>query len=380
MNELDEYKKIVHYMLDLHGRGTTDSAEAPYQHPTWTYTDENLFRIEKEQVFGKEPLLVGLSCELAKPGDCFTFQDLEDLQVLMIRDNEDKVHALLNVSKETGQAANGDLARCGQNLQRLPCEEKYGLLYISLDPSAELSIDGHLGDLTPWFETWNLADTQLIGEYVWNLKSNWKLALDTFCEGYHFDILHKDSVGDFSLGNISQYKRFGAPQRHHRMTFPNKPMLELRGTDDANWGMDIQTHFQLVHFIYPNVSILISPTAVEFFVLYPGKRAGEHITRYRSYWRGDINRASWSGGSAQENFDFIVYVVDKEDYWVSANVQKSLNAKRRKFSTFGRNEPSLINMHRNFMMAVGLDPDQKEPPTWDSDSPPDKKGSDGLAA
>ena len=28
MNELEEYKKIVHYMLDLHGRGTTDSAEA----------------------------------------------------------------------------------------------------------------------------------------------------------------------------------------------------------------------------------------------------------------------------------------------------------------------------------------------------------------
>ena len=39
MNELEELKKITHYVLDLHQRGTTDSADAPYQHPTWTYTD-----------------------------------------------------------------------------------------------------------------------------------------------------------------------------------------------------------------------------------------------------------------------------------------------------------------------------------------------------
>ncbi|MAA55018.1 MAG: Rieske (2Fe-2S) protein [Porticoccaceae bacterium] len=365
MNELEEYKKIVHYMLDLHGRGTTDSAEAPYRHPTWTYTDEQLFEIEKERIFFKEPLLVGFSCEMANPGDCFMFQDLENINVLMIRDSEGKAHALLNSSLEAGQVSAGDLNKCGENIQHLPCEEKYGMLYICLDKASAVNIDKHLADLTPWFKQWDLADTQLIGEHVWDLKSNWKLALDTFCEGYHFDILHKDSVGDFSLGNISQYKRFGSPQRHHRMTFPNKPMLDLRGTDDKDWGMEIQTHFQLVHFIYPNVSLLISPTAVEFFVLYPGKKVGEHITRYRSYWRGDINRASWSGGGAKENFDFIVYVVDKEDYWVSANVQKSLNANRRKFSTFGKNEPSLINMHRNFLSAVGLDPDIKEAPDWE---------------
>ena len=362
-------------MLDLHGRGTTDSAEAPYLHPTWTYTDEQLFEIEKERIFFKEPLLVGFSCEMANPGDCFMFQDLEDINVLMIRDSEGKAHALLNSSLEAGHVSAGDLNKCGENIQHLPCEEKYGMLYICLDEASELNIDKHLADLTPWFQQWDLADTQLIGEHVWDLKSNWKLALDTFCEGYHFDILHKDSVGDFSLGNISQYKRFGSPQRHHRMTFPNKPMLDLRGTDDKDWGMEIQTHFQLVHFIYPNVSLLISPTAVEFFVLYPGKKVGEHITRYRSYWRGDINRASWSGGGAKENFDFIVYVVDKEDYWVSANVQKSLNANRRKFSTFGKNEPSLINMHRNFLSAVGLDPDIKEAPDWEDLTGDKKTGS-----
>ena len=144
MNELAEYKKIVHYMLDLHGRGTTDSAEAPYRHPTWTYTDEQLFEIEKERIFFKEPLLVGFSCEMANPGDCFMFQDLEDINVLMIRDSEGKAHALLNSSLEAGHVSAGDLNKCGENIQHLPCEEKYGMLYICLDKASELNIDKHL--------------------------------------------------------------------------------------------------------------------------------------------------------------------------------------------------------------------------------------------
>ncbi len=361
MNELEELKKITHYMLDMHERGVTDSAEKPYQHPTWTYTDEQLFEKEKTELFGKLPLLVGFSCELREPGDVMTFADMADIEVQLIRDSEGHARALQHIDKAAAEALAGDLSHCGAQVVELPCDEKYGMLYISLDPTAELSIDEHIGDLKPWFEAWNLDDLHFIGEHVWDMKSNWKLALDTFCEGYHFDILHRDSVGDFSLGNIAQYKRFGPTQRHHRLTFPNKPILDLRGTDDADWGMDIQTHFQLVHFLFPNVSLLVSPSGVEFFALYPGKKVGEHITRYRSYWRGDLDRIGWSGTTPKENFEFIVFVVDKEDYWVSGNVQKSLNAKRKKFSTFGKNEPALINMHRNFLTSMGIDPDRKAP-------------------
>ena len=363
MNELEELKKITHYVLDLHQRGTTDSADAPYQHPTWTYTDEQLFEKGKTELFGKQPLLVGFSCELREPGAVMTFADLEDIEVQLMRGVDGRAYALQNIDLVAAKALAGDLNLCAGDVVKLPCDEKYGMLYISLDPTAELSIDEHIGDLQPWFESWNLDDLHFIGEHVWDMKSNWKLALDTFCEGYHFDILHRDSVGDFSLGNISQYKRFGPEQqqRHHRLTFPNKPILDLRGTDDAAWGMDIQTHFQLVHFLFPNVSLLISPSGVEFFALYPGKKVGEHTTRYRSYWRGDLDRIGWSGTTPQENFEFIVFVVDKEDYWVSGNVQKSLNAKRKQFSTFGKNEPALINMHRNFLTSMGIDPDRKAP-------------------
>ena len=34
---------------------------------------------------------------MANPGDCFMFQDLEDINVLMIRDSEGKAHAFCHL-------------------------------------------------------------------------------------------------------------------------------------------------------------------------------------------------------------------------------------------------------------------------------------------
>ncbi|HEX7646481.1 MAG TPA: hypothetical protein VF450_03620, partial [Noviherbaspirillum sp.] len=93
------------------------------------------------------------------------------------------------------------------------------------------------------------------------------------------------------------------------------------------------------------------------FQLYPGKTVDEHLTRYRCYWRGDLNKPS-QGLDPQTHFEFIRHVVDKEDYWVSANVQKALNANIKPFNTFGRNEPALINMHKTFLRGVGLMPEE----------------------
>ena len=38
--------------------------------------------------------------------------------------------------------------------------------------------------------------------YEWALQANWKLALDTYCEGYHFTPLHRATLGDVSIGKF----------------------------------------------------------------------------------------------------------------------------------------------------------------------------------
>ena len=389
-DEKEVLHAIVKRVLKHIDAGTTDSAPAPYRHPTWTYTDPALFEQERLKIFKENPQLVGFSPDLPNPGSFFTFDDL-GVPVLLVRDNDGKVNAFLNacshrgarLKEGCGKAASlscpyhawgfdlkgklrtifkeesfGCVDKAYYNLVKLPVEEKYGMIFAGLDPDMKFTIDDHLGDLAPYFAMWNFDQMELVNTHEWRLQTNWKLALDTFCEGYHFGPLHKDSVGDYAIGNLSLFDRFGPGQRHHRVTFPNASISTLKDVPEEQWS-DVFSHFQLVHFIYPNISMLVSPTAVEFFQLYPGKTVDSHVTRYRCYWRSDLSRPD-QGRDPQAHFEFIREVVDKEDYWVSANVQKSLSANIKPFATFGCNEPALINMHQAFLRGVGITPEQAQ--------------------
>ncbi len=388
MNEAEVMAAIAKRVLHHIDAGTTDSAAEPYRLPTWIYTDPELFERERERIFKENPQLVCFSGDLPKPGSFLTFDDL-GVPVLLTRDQDGKVRAFLNTCSHRGARLKdgagdtaslscpyhgwgfdlkgklrtvykedtfGTIDKSYYNLTKLPVEEKYGMIYVGLDPDMRFSIDEHLGDLAPFFQMWDLSKMQLIDTHDFHMETNWKLALDTFCEGYHFGILHKESVGDYALGNVSLYDRFGPEQRHHRMTFPNASITRLKDIPEAQWGTGIGSDFQLVHFLYPNISLLISPSAVELFQLYPGEKVGAHVTRYRSYWR-DMSKPD-QGRGPQDHFEFIRDVVADEDYWVSGNVQKSLNPNIKPFNTFGRNEPALINMHKAFLRGAGMVPEE----------------------
>ena len=389
-NEKEVLHAIVKRVLKHVEAGTTDSADQPYRHPTWTYTDPALFEQERLRIFKENPQFVCFSGDLPGPGSFYTFDDL-GVPVLLTRDQDGKINAFLNACSHRGarlkdgcgksnaiscpyhawgfdlkgklrtiykEETFGNVDKSYYNLVKLPVEEKYGMIYVGLDPDMKFTIDEHIGDLAPYFEMWDFGKMELVNTHEWRMQTNWKLALDTFCEGYHFAALHKESVGDYAMGNLSLFDRFGADQNHHRIAFPNSSITSLKDLPEEEWS-DVFSHFQLVHFIYPNISMLVSPTAVEFFQLYPGKTVGEHVTRYRCYWRSDLSRPD-QGRDPQAHFEFIREVVDKEDYWVSANVQRSLSANIKPFSTFGRNEPALINMHKAFLRGVGITPEEAQ--------------------
>lgn len=390
MDERQAYVEITKRLLALVEAGTTDSAPDVYRLATSVYTDPDLFEREKRTIFRDSPQLVCFSADLPEPGSFYTFDDLK-VPVLLTRDNDGQVHAFLNacshrsarLKEGCGKAASiscpyhawgfdlkgklrtiyqektfGCIDKADYNLIRLPAEEKYGMIYVGMHPDVRFSIDEILGEAAPLFATWDLGRARLINTHEWHLATNWKLALDTYCEGYHFSILHRKSLGDASLGNVAAFDRFGPDKRSHRLAFPNATISRLKGVPEEQWGMDIFNDFQLVHFIYPNISLLVSPSAVELFQLYPGDTVGEHLTRYRCYWRQDLNQAGWGVSDPQAHFEFVRDIVTNEDYWVSANVMKSLNGGLRQFNTFGRNEPALHNMHRAFARGAGLAPQE----------------------
>jgi phenylpropionate dioxygenase-like ring-hydroxylating dioxygenase large terminal subunit len=382
----DQLLPLLRRMVEHAQRGTTAiHPDGARNNPISTYTDPEQFEHEKQRIFGRYPQLVCFSGELKGPGDYLT-HDYLGIPIVVVRGQDRRVRAFVNQCTHRSArlvegcgtlrrgfvcpyhawsfADDGRLTRIFRSetfgrvdesrygLVRLPCEEKHGFVYASPDPSASLSVDEHLGDLAPQLGSWGLESATFIQAGEWRLQSNWKLALDTFCEGHHFGPLHPDTVGQFSLTNCMTYERFGKHGEHHRIGFPNKQVHELANKPESEWGDPLQ-YFAFVHYLFLNISLLISPDEVELFQLFPGKHVGEHVTRYALYLRQAVeSEERWRYG--REHFQFIYSVVDKEDYWVSANVQRNFDAGMRKYTTFGANEPALINMHRTFRRMAGL--------------------------
>src|SRR5262249_9168719 len=153
--------------------------------------------------------------------------DFSGVPILIVRDRSGRLNAFLNVCRHRGAKVVGG---CGsakafscsyhawsydlagkltfvpdernfpgieaerRQLRRLPLCEKHGLVWViptpAEDGAASFDIDPWLEGLGPefaayGFETWVHYETRTI-----RAKMNWKLAVDTFHEGYHVGFLH----------------------------------------------------------------------------------------------------------------------------------------------------------------------------------------------
>jgi len=75
-------------------------------------------------------------------------------------------------------------------LTELPATEVAGFLWVALDPGATLDVAAHLGPLADELDSWGIGRWSPLGKKVLDSPINWKLAIDTFTENYHFATVH----------------------------------------------------------------------------------------------------------------------------------------------------------------------------------------------
>jgi phenylpropionate dioxygenase-like ring-hydroxylating dioxygenase large terminal subunit len=164
------------------------------------------------------------SADLPKPGTFFTCNDLGK-PILCTRDRDGRFNAFVNVCRHRGTVVEneargekrlfscpfhgwgydsrgnlvavpkehqfGAVERACHGLVALPAEERYGLLWVHPDPAGGLDVDASLGGLGDEFASWRLDRAQFSGATRYQHPMNWKLAVDTFGETYHFNVLHE---------------------------------------------------------------------------------------------------------------------------------------------------------------------------------------------
>jgi carnitine monooxygenase subunit len=371
--ERDQLIDLARRAVKLARDKTTDLAPAEHAVQASEYTS-----IERHQrdtaMLMASPQLVGYVSELPEPGSYCT-KSVMGRSVLLTRTSVGSVKAFNNICvHRQSQVVTG----CGtakrfscpyhawtydntgrlvglpgregfpgvqvrsDGLTELPAAEFAGFLWVALDPDTTLDASAHLGPLAEELDSWGIGRWSPLGEKVLDPPINWKLAVDTFSENYHFATVHKETFATIARSNCTVFDSFGP---HHRLIFPLKSILDLENLPEDQW--DPFQNMVVIYALFPNIVLSVTIANGELFRIYPGDEPGRSVTVHQNSTPLDTSDESMAAG-AQAVFDYAHATVRDEDYRLVASLQANLESGARDHLLFGRNEPGLQHRHMSW--------------------------------
>jgi phenylpropionate dioxygenase-like ring-hydroxylating dioxygenase large terminal subunit len=378
-----EYLALARRLLAHIENGTTDSAESIKHIPVQNYVDPARWRREMDYIFKRLPLLLAFTCEMPRPGD-YKSMTILNVPVLMMRGEDAVTRAFIGVCAHrgtilteqgkgqcdsftcpyhgwtfdlkgslTGVASRhkfGEIDRQSRHLTQLPCVERAGLIFVSLNSDTSIDLENYLGGMLAEleyfrFENWHMYKQNELP------TSNWKVAHDGYLEGYHFSTLHPNTIAKQVMSNIMAYDAYGP---HQRVCFPTHKIAGLRSKPEQEWETDEGA--TVVRTIFPNVSFAISDHGGMVSQLLPGptpdasRTIQNHI--YAHPPANDEERAQIDAAVS-----LFINAVEKEDNWVCERIQRGLLSGGNKDFVFGRNELGLHRLHEwiDYYVSLSLD-------------------------
>src|SRR5215208_358062 len=373
----DQLIDLTRRAVKLARDNTTDLARSEHTVAADIYTSAQCHAQDRAMLMAS-PQLVAYASELPRPGTYCT-KTVMGRSVLLTRSADNVVRAFDNVclhrqsriADGCGAARrlacpyhswtydlNGNLVgmpgkegfpetRSGPTrLTELPATECAGFLWISLDGDATLDIPAFLGPLVDELESWGIGRWAPLGEKVLDCPINWKLAIDTFAENYHFATVHKTTFATIARSNCTVFDSFGT---HHRLVFPLNGILDLENIPEQQW--DPLQNMVVIYALFPNIVVSATIANGELFRVYPGDVPGRSITVHQNSTPLDLSDESTAAGAAAV-FDYAHATVRDEDYALVAGLQANLESGARERLVFGRNEPGLQHRHQAWASAI----------------------------
>ncbi|MBT4488098.1 MAG: aromatic ring-hydroxylating dioxygenase subunit alpha [Rhodospirillaceae bacterium] len=378
-----------------------------YRNPTSAYTCPDLAAKEWQSFFKGHTQLIGLSSDLPKAGSFLTMDDF-GVPILATRGKDGQCKAFLNVCRHRGvqveheekgtrsafscpfhqwtYSNQGDLIaipdehqfgaidKSCHGLIQLPMEERHGMLWVHPNPKGVLGLDSMLEGLEDELSSWGFEKLVAMGQTTIAKRLNWKLANDTFGETYHFQKLHKNTLGKIAYGDCLNYETIG---RNHRFVFPRRNIDTLREKAEADWRLtDGAT---TLYFLFPNIQFIIGNGAINIVRLYPDPAdPNESITKINHFFtKGAIAAAAEIDGHGENVSADTVYesspndtgipslngikevfnsTIEQEDYVMGETTQRAAETGLLDHVIFGRNEPALHHYHNTFRAALQMPP------------------------
>ena len=352
-----------HNLAHVHA-GTIEQTDEICKIPARHYFDEARWRQEMDKVFKRLPLMLAMTAEISNPGD-YKAMDAVDTPVLISRDQHGEIRAFVNMCRHrgsqimrvgTGNAKRftcpyhawsydqtgaligvfsekdfGRVDRSCHSLVQLPAAERAGLIWVTLNPGANLEIDDFLSGYDEMLQHFDFANWHFFENRT--LKGpNWKIAYDGYLDLYHLPILHKETFGP-DMYNQALYYAWGP---HQRVNSPDPSLAQFNDIKDVGTAQ-LMTG---VWTIFPHVSIASFDSGgrgVLISQLFPGATPQESYT-VQNYLMERPPADEETRQQAHEQFKFLEYVVREEDYATGLRQQRALSTDTMPHVMFGRNE------------------------------------------
>lgn len=368
---------LMHQVMAHIDAGTTDLAESVFKHPVSSYTDPARLASEQSHLFGQEPLLIAMSCQIPNVGDYMT-DDRSGIPIVIVRGEDGAVRAFRNACQHRGaRVAEG--AGCAKaltcryhgwtyaldgrlkgipdkrsftgvdpdehGLQPLPVAERNGMVWARSTPSADgstvLDMTAHLGKLDAELNAYGLAGYHHYETRIIERKMNWKLVIDTFLEPYHLGVLHRDTVAPLFIHNLCLFEPLG---KHLREVLPRQSISAQRGLPEQE--LDLIAHNTIVYIVFPNTAVIVQVDHVETWRVFPVAGKVDECVMELAFFvpnpiDSDSARRHW-----ERNMDLTIRTVCDEDFPTAEGMQRNFALGTPMHAIIGRNEPALAHFER----------------------------------
>ena len=299
--------------------------------PNECYLNDEYFKIERERVFFNNWIVVGVSSSVPEIGDAKPF-DLMGVPLLILRDKNNKIRVFHNVCSHRGMILvneecklkntircpyhswsynfNGELIatphvggmniheadgfiKSKSNLKEVSTHIWMDLIFININKNKK-NFEESIHPLEQqWSKFISKEDQKLIrhakdfGYFNMEVQSNWKLAIENYCESYHLPWVHPE------LNRVSNLKD------HYHIedlaeTFSGQGSNKYSQQFDGN--KKLSTFPNWPNDLYKNS---------EYVSLFPNVMLGIHVDHFYAFWLEPL-----SNNNTREHFE-MYYVGDE---------------------------------------------------------------------
>ena len=359
---LDELSRIVNLDKIESAKNSINEANGL---PNECYLNDEYFKIERDRVFFNNWTVVGVSSSLPEIGDAKPF-DLMGVPLLILRDKNNKIRVFHNVCSHRGMILvneecklkntircpyhswsynfDGELIatphvggmniheadgfiKSKSNLKEVSTHVWMDLIFININKNKK-NFEESIHPLEQqWSKFISKEDQKLIrhakdfGYFNMEVQSNWKLAIENYCESYHLPWVHPElnrvsNLKDhYHIEDISETFSGQGSNKYSQQFDGNKKLSTF-----PNWPNDLYQNSEYVS-LFPNVMLGIHVDHFYAFWLEPlsNKNTREH---FEMYYVGDESASSDEYKEIRKkNFAFWQEVMN-EDVGVIEGMQK----------------------------------------------------------